>query len=176
MTAYLRRHAIALVALFFALGGTSYAVARLPRNSVGTAQLRKNAVISSKVKDRSLLGRDFKAGQLPAGPVGPTGPQGAPGAPGPTGPQGPTPAYKKTIFVRNTGVDATNGTALRQALLAISAAGPSTTNRYVVRVEPGTYDIGTNPLVLPPYTRIVGAAIGSPGARPTGCWPDGWLA
>jgi hypothetical protein len=48
----------------------------LPRASVGTAQLRDGAVTASKVKDRSLLARDFKAGQVPRGPAGPQGPPG----------------------------------------------------------------------------------------------------
>ena len=57
---------IACLALVVALSGTSYAVVlALPVNSVGTAQLKANAVISSKVKNHSLLGVDFKPGQLP---------------------------------------------------------------------------------------------------------------
>lgn len=48
----------------------------LPRGSVGTAQLRDGAVTAAKVKDRSLLARDFKRGQLPRGPQGPVGPPG----------------------------------------------------------------------------------------------------
>src|ERR671933_329833 len=65
---------VASLALLFALTGTGIAaVAALPRNSVGTAQLRKNAVTSSKVRNRSLLARDFKRGQLPRGPAGPAG-------------------------------------------------------------------------------------------------------
>jgi hypothetical protein len=55
---------MASVALFVALGGTGYAVSRPPRNSVGTKQLRKNSVTSPKVRNRSLLRRDFKPGQL----------------------------------------------------------------------------------------------------------------
>jgi hypothetical protein len=85
--------AVALLALFVALGSGAYAASSLPRDSVGTAQLKegavtaaklhKNAVTSVKVKDHSLLAKDFKAGQLPAGP------QGRQGAPGPvTGPAG----------------------------------------------------------------------------------------
>jgi hypothetical protein len=42
--------AVALVALFVALGGTSYAAFSLPKNSVGTKQLKKNAVTTSKIK------------------------------------------------------------------------------------------------------------------------------
>jgi hypothetical protein len=45
----------------------------LPRGSIGTAQLRDGAVTAAKVKNRSLLARDFKAGQLPRGPQGPPG-------------------------------------------------------------------------------------------------------
>jgi hypothetical protein len=68
--------ALATIALFVALGGTSVAAVSLvvPRNSVGTAQLKNNAVVSAKIKNGSLRGADFAAGQLPAGPVGPAGP------------------------------------------------------------------------------------------------------
>ena len=69
--------AVAFAALMVALGGTSYAIAQLPANSVGTKQLKKNAVNAAKVKDRSLLAKDFKSGQLPRGQRGAAGPQGA---------------------------------------------------------------------------------------------------
>jgi hypothetical protein len=52
----------------------------LGKNSVGTPQLKKNAVTSAKVKNGSLLAADFKPGQLPSGPQGPKGDPGAPGA------------------------------------------------------------------------------------------------
>jgi hypothetical protein len=77
------------VALLVALGGTAYAAGVLPTGSVGTMQLRNDAVVSSKVKDGSLLGRDFKLGQLPRGARGPAGLSGPAGAQGPTGPAGP---------------------------------------------------------------------------------------
>jgi hypothetical protein len=48
----------------------------LPRGSVGTEQLRDDAVTAAKVQNRSLLARDFKQGQLPRGPQGPPGPPG----------------------------------------------------------------------------------------------------
>lgn len=88
---------VAYLALFIALGGTGYAVTRIEANSVGTKQLKKNAVTSKKVKNRSLRARDFKAGQLPtgekgdtgdAGPVGPAGPAGEAGAAGAKGDKG----------------------------------------------------------------------------------------
>jgi hypothetical protein len=86
---------VACVALVVALGGVSYAATVLPKNSVGTAQvkkkaitaskLRKNAVSGAKVKDGTLTANDFGAGQLPAGPQGPKGDPGAAGAPGISG-------------------------------------------------------------------------------------------
>ncbi len=79
---------ISLIALSVSMGGTSYAAVTLRANSVGTKQLKKNAVTSPKVANGSLLGADFKEGQLPRGengapgPVGPAGAPGAAGAPG----------------------------------------------------------------------------------------------
>ncbi|MEA2291885.1 MAG: hypothetical protein QOF17_905 [Solirubrobacteraceae bacterium] len=95
LISYLRRHHVALLALFIALGGTSYAAVKLPKGSVGAKQLQENAVVSAKVRDGSLLAQDFKPGQLPAGAAGiqglkgEAGQQGDPGERGLTGPQGP---------------------------------------------------------------------------------------
>ena len=80
---------VAVIALCVALGGTGYAAVVLPANSVGTRQLKKNAVTSAKVKNRSLLAVDFRRGQLPSGPTGATGATGATGPAGPAGPAGP---------------------------------------------------------------------------------------
>ena len=85
--------AIATIALAVALAGTSYAAVVLPANSVGTKQLRANAVTSAKVQNGSLLKVDFKAGQVPGGPTGPAGPAGPTGATGAAGPAGPSDAY-----------------------------------------------------------------------------------
>ncbi len=65
----------ATLALIIALGGTSYAAIKLPKNSV----------TSATVKDRSLLKKDFRSGQLPRGKTGKPGPAGAAGAPGAAG-------------------------------------------------------------------------------------------
>jgi hypothetical protein len=86
---YVRRHHVALLALFVALGGTSYAAVQPPANSVGTKQIKKNAVTSAKVKNGSLRSADFAAGQLPAGAAGRAGPAGPAGPQGAAGPQGP---------------------------------------------------------------------------------------
>lgn len=67
---------VTLLALVVLGGGVAYAAGKLPKNSVGPKQLRKNSVTGAKVKDGSLKEVDFAKGQLPAGP------QGAPGVPG----------------------------------------------------------------------------------------------
>ena len=106
---YFRHHHVALLALFLAIGGTSYAAVKLPTNSVATKQIKngqvkkadlgKNAVTSAKVKDLSLRARDFAPGQLPAGPAGPPGPQGEAGKPGADG----APATKLFVLSDESG-------------------------------------------------------------------------
>jgi hypothetical protein len=91
---HVRSNLVAYLALFVALGGTSYAAVNLPRNSVGTAQLKANAVTSAKVKNGSLLAADFRRGQLRAGPAGAAGPAGPAGERGAAGERGtPGPSY-----------------------------------------------------------------------------------
>jgi hypothetical protein len=87
---HLTRNAVAYLALTVALGGTSYAATALPRNAVGSSQLRKNSVTSAKVKNRSLGTRDLSPEAVAAlgGKVGPAGAAGAAGPRGPVGPQG----------------------------------------------------------------------------------------
>ena len=89
----IRRHltfsnGVALLALFIALGGVTYAAAKLPAHSVGAKQLKKNAVRSSKVKNHTLLRRDFKSGTLLVGPKGDKGDKGDQGNPGTPGANG----------------------------------------------------------------------------------------
>lgn len=75
----------ATLALFIALGGSSYAALSLPRNSVGTQQIRPGAVRSTDVKNRTLRLGDLSVRARESlegapGPVGPAGPAGAPAA------------------------------------------------------------------------------------------------
>lgn len=112
---HFKDNAIAYVALFIALGGTSaYAADRLgssdiARNAVAAKHIKDGQVKSADVRDGSLLAQDFAAGQLggatagpgapgsagargetgPQGPVGPAGPEGPVGPEGPQGPEGP---------------------------------------------------------------------------------------
>lgn len=107
---HLRANAVAYLALFLALSGTSYAAARLGKGAVKSRNIAANAVTSPKVKDGSLKAADFAKGQLPAGPAGPqgpkgdTGPQGAAGVQGETGPKGdPGPAGRSALSTLQAG-------------------------------------------------------------------------
>jgi hypothetical protein len=90
----------ATLALFIALGGSSYAALQLPKASVGPKQLKKNAVSSPKVKPGSLLLSDFRRSQRTKlrGPSGPEGAPGPAGAQGAVGPPGPTQGSASTEF------------------------------------------------------------------------------
>ena len=115
---YVRRHHVALLALFIALGGTSYAAVKLPANSVGSKQIKKNAVTAAKVKNRSLRAEDFAAGQLPAGERGPAGAAGPAGPPGPKGDKGDTgPSFVPDI-VEDEQTSANNADNVKSATVA----------------------------------------------------------
>jgi hypothetical protein len=93
---------VASVALFAALGGSSYAAlsvtgAQVRDGSLSGRDVRNASLTGKDVRDRTLLAKDFKRGQLPAGPkgdkgdpgtTGPPGPKGDPGTPGEPGPKG----------------------------------------------------------------------------------------
>ena len=70
------------IALVLALGGTSYAAITLPRNSVGSEQVRSRAIESRHVDNGSLRLADLGPGARRAlrGQQGPQGIQGEPAA------------------------------------------------------------------------------------------------
>jgi hypothetical protein len=57
---YICKHHLALIALFVALGGTSYAAVQLPAGSVGTKQLKKNAVTAKKIRNGAVTSVKIK--------------------------------------------------------------------------------------------------------------------
>lgn len=50
--------------MFIALGGVSYAAVKIPKNSIGEAQLKKNAVTSKKIKKNAITGDKIKPGTI----------------------------------------------------------------------------------------------------------------
>ena len=76
--AHLRHNTVGYLALFVALGGTGYAAISIPRNSVGTRQLRAGAVTGKNLANGSIDPSKFDkamiAGSIRAWvAVGPTG-------------------------------------------------------------------------------------------------------
>jgi hypothetical protein len=64
LTRYIRRHHIALLALFVALGGTSYAAVSLPNGSVGTDQLQQGSVTTLKVAPKAITSKRLADGSV----------------------------------------------------------------------------------------------------------------
>jgi hypothetical protein len=64
LVGFLRNNLIALIALFIALGGTSYAATQLPSRSVGTKQLKSGAVTAAKIKSGAVTAAKIKAGAV----------------------------------------------------------------------------------------------------------------
>jgi hypothetical protein len=90
---------LALIALFVALGGVSYAAVtingkNIQNNSIPGKKLKNGAVTNNKVKANSLGANRLTSAARASlrgaqGERGEAGPQGAQGAQGPQGPQGP---------------------------------------------------------------------------------------
>lgn len=156
MLAYLRRHHIGLLALFVALGGTSYAAAKLPRNSVGTPQIRSGAVTQAKLapavrdqltKPAVLASPGTPGAQGAAGPKGDTGAPGEPGAKGDSGAPGePGAQGSKGDLGPTAGAVGGLGTTVATAGVPISAGilpatvTTTTTGKVLVLVT-GTFGV-----------------------------------
>ena len=115
---------VAMIALFVAFSGTSYAAVKIARNSI----------TSIHVKDRSLLAKDFKSGQIPRGPAGPAGPAGAAGPAGPTGPAGAAKAYARVLSGGD--VDDPRARGITDAGVSKPSAGT-----YCIDIEGGAVNV-----------------------------------
>ena len=98
------------------------------------------------------------------GPAGPTGAQGNPGAAGaagatgPAGPQGPTgPAGAGTTFVSTVLVTSTAGGSGLVSAATTACANASSSNPYLLKIEAGTYDLGTSYLPLCAHVDVEGS-------------------
>lgn len=147
------------IGVFIALGGTSYAVAR---NSIGTTHLRRDAVTSAKIKDRSIRTEDI-ASSARLGPRGLRGPQGPPGpagtavATGTLGPAEPWAGLSLAAGWANFGSDYLGAGYRRDQLGRVHLRG------LVTRTDglpPAESPIGTLPATHAPPARMIFAANG----------------
>lgn len=171
-------------ALFVALGGTSYAAVTLPRNSVGTSQVRNHSITRAKLArgvapfsraqmhkmvvtdvtttmtSDQVLTALANAVQGQPGIQGPQGPQGPAGQNGASvqGPKGDTGA---TGAQGAQGVPGPAGTSVASA--DVPANGSNATLKYLTlaaHTNTGYYCFNTDKSVLPTYTAAVAAITG----------------
>jgi hypothetical protein len=164
-----------MLALFVALGGSSYAAIQISGSSIknGTVtgkDLKNESVKGADVDNGSLLAKDFKPGQLPAGPAGPAGPQGPQGEPGPQGPPGPASVVVRRIDVPIPGVEPP---------VAPTAGRPEGTVA-VAKCNPGERAVGGGAGIETGRQGVAGVLSDEPavGNGPAGDdeIPTGWLA
>jgi Collagen triple helix repeat (20 copies) len=112
---------------------------------------------------RGQRGANGARGEI--GPIGPPGASGAAGPAGPPGPQGqkgepgePGTKFLTTVVVGGLASPMENGHALiaAHANITESSAG----RPYLVKVEPGIYDLGNETLRMKPYVDIEGSGPG----------------
>lgn len=149
------------------LGRAAYS-AVLPRSSVGTLQLKRNAVTASKIApnairtgqvvDGSLLTADFRSGQIPQGPKGDKGEKGSKGDPGVSGYQVVTetetpPANFTTIAASCPAGKNVFGGGVYTGVWA-NGSGP-----YVVRSAPNATNTGWSASLATLSSTPIGSAV-----------------
>jgi hypothetical protein len=151
---HMRGHFVAYLALFFALGGTSFAaVNALPKNSVTSTQIKNGTILKADMNKKTVSAlRGLR------GPRGLTGATGATGAAGATGAKG------------DTGATGAPGSALAYAriqangtLVASASKNVTSANVYKSTSQTGVYcfkGLGFTPknAVVTPYANSVNAA------------------
>ena len=185
MSAWLRTHrpshavVVAYLALFVALGGSSYAAVTVTGKNVRNSSLTGSdvktnsltgrdirALRSGDVTDRSLLARDFRPGQLPAGARGTTGDRGLQGRPGPAGPAGATNVVTRVttaVASASPGVATNSGGATCLPGERATAGG----------VTPDTPPAG-NDAIAQSYPSKAGGGFPADGDTPTG-WASAFV-
>ena len=106
-----------MIALVLALGGISYAAAKLPKDSVGSKQLKKGAVKSVDVEDQTLEVEDLSNEARDSL-------RGAKGETGPAGPAGPVARFNSAT-VAGAGTITTNSILFGPFVDPVGPPGPA---------------------------------------------------
>jgi hypothetical protein len=158
----MRRHltfanVMASIAVFVAVGGTSYAAITLPRNSVGERQIKPGAVGATELRTGAVGSRALKNASIrPRDLAAAT--RDALGKPGPAGPAGP-PAVELRASVSSAGtLVAGNATEVTDRSVGFLAVGFSRSLAECVPVA--TLAVSPGDPVDPGAGRIVVARVG----------------
>jgi hypothetical protein len=138
---------VASLALFLALGGAAFAATQLPRNSVGTGQLKPEAVTSGKIAKKTR--NQLMGAQGPAGPQGKTGAKGSKGS---TGARGATGVKGDTGARGPAGVDAGPATEVFREVAKLIGTTP--TQVLAQNLSPGAYVITANVALVEAGTTV----------------------
>jgi hypothetical protein len=150
------------IALFVALGGTSYAAIELPSDSVGRAQIRtsgvgkseigSNTVGTSELRNSGVAAADIKSGAVGPSEVRPNAIDSDELADGGIGAADLSDAAK-------TAVAAMNGVTFR-ASAAADGTAPKGNAKTITRTGPGVYsvDLGTDVSACQPVATVNGIA------------------
>jgi hypothetical protein len=101
----------ATIALFAAVGGTSYAAISLPRNSVGDPQLRSRSIGADELKTAAIGSRAIRNRRIQLGDLSSATRAALSGQPGPPGPPGPTGIALRAAVSSSGGPIAGNATS-----------------------------------------------------------------
>jgi hypothetical protein len=152
--------AVALTALFVALGGTGYA----------TTHFAGTAAKGTKTKPTSLRGprgpRGAKGAQGAQGPQGPQGPRGLKGDPGPAGAAATALGYAKVNI--DGSVDLAESKNVKSANVVKTGPGGASYCFINLPFTPNSV-MATNDYNLSAYTSIVFAALAAELPATTGC-------
>jgi hypothetical protein len=155
---------MATIAVFVALGGSSYAAIKVTGRDVVNSSLtgkdvKNSSLFGRDVRNGSLRGADFKAGELPAGQRGPEGPQGSNGTDGADGADGADGKDAASAFVgRNT--ESTSYPPTQVRFLDISGqADSSDTEAGVIQLSPDVPIVARGLSVKVPVSNLFGGGV-----------------
>src|SRR5215218_5468946 len=103
---------MAAIAVFIAIGGTSYAAMSLPRNSVGERELKNRAVGAREIQSGAVGSRAIRNRAVHLADLSRSTRQQLAGAPGPPGPAGAAAVELRASVSSTGGLQAGNPTSL----------------------------------------------------------------
>lgn len=147
---------VALMALFVALGGSAYAALKLPKNSVGTAQLKNGAVTSAKLRNNSVTASKVRSHSLTNANLANSAVTISPGT-GLTG-GGPVALGRSGVLSVAPGGIRTSQLASGSVTTAQFAAGAQAPNAAQLGGQPPSAYASSGLFGSPPATSVGGAA------------------